>query len=189
MRSAGALVLAIIGFALAVALPIVIAIAFDIDLGKRTSALVGGMMPGIIVMVLASKLSKGARVARSMPEQILKGYQLCDLCGKAVLETEGAARQLDPTTPLVRVAFVCHACNRYRNKTALIALVLFLAGLGVLVLVCGKPIPIPQKNEQQTKWVAPNQSMYLPTARESRSLKSAGTLSGGLSVRSEVFNS
>src|SRR5262245_5147914 len=146
MRKTGAVILASVGLILAVGVPVTIAVVFNIDLGKKPGALVGGMMPGISVMVLAGKLWKGGAAAKPMPDQIPPGYQYCDLCGKTVPETEGVARRLYPQTPMVRVAFVCNACNRYRTKRALMVLVLFLAGLGVLALVVYLTIPKPRKN-------------------------------------------
>ena len=146
MRKTGAVILASVGLILAVAVPVTLAVVFNIDLGKRTAVLVGGMMPGISVMLLAGKLWKGGAPPKPMPDQIPPGYQFCDLCGKTVPGTEGVARRLNPQTPMTREAFVCYACNRYRTKRALIVLVLFLAGLGVFALVVYLTIPRPQKN-------------------------------------------
>src|SRR5262245_57276601 len=144
MRKTGALILAGVGLILAVGVPITISIVFNIDLGKRTGVLVGGMMPGIGVMVLAGKLWKGGAAAKPTPGEIPPGYQYCELCGKTVPDTEGVARRLNPQTSVGRVAFVCHACNRYRTKRALLVLVLFLAGLGMFALVVYFTIPKPQ---------------------------------------------
>jgi hypothetical protein len=135
MRKTGALILAEVGLILAVGVPVTVSLLFNIDLGKRADVLVGGMMPGLSVMVLARKLWKGGEAPRPTPEQIPHGHQVCDLCGKAVPVTEGVVRRLDLQTPMVRVAFVCHACTRYRTKRALLVLVLFLAALGVFALV------------------------------------------------------
>ena len=146
MRKTGALILAGVGLILAVGIPITIALLFNIDLGKKPGVLVGGMMPGVSVMVLARKLWKGGGVPRPTPDQIPPGYQVCDLCGKTVPEMEAVARRLDLQTPMVRVAFVCHACTRYRTKRALTVLVLFLAALGLFALVVYLTIPNPKKN-------------------------------------------
>lgn len=144
MRKTGALILASVGLILAVGVPVTIAVAFNIDLGKRPGVLVGGMLPGIGVMALAGKLWKDA-AAKPMPDQIPPGYQFCELCGKTVPETEGVGRRVNPQTPMVRVTFICHACSRYRAKRALLVLVLFLAGLGVIALVVYLTMPRPQK--------------------------------------------
>jgi hypothetical protein len=146
MRRTGAFILASVGLILAVAVPVTIAVVFNIDLGKRTGVLVGGMMPGISLMVLAGKLWKGGAVPKPMPDQIPPGYQYCELCGQTVSETEGVGRHLNPRTPTARVAFVCHACNRYRTKRALMVLVLFLAALGIFALVVSLTMPKPHKN-------------------------------------------
>jgi hypothetical protein len=135
MRKTGALILAGVGLILAVGLPVTIALLFNIELGKRPGVLVGGMMPGVSVMVLARKLWKAGEAPMSMPDQIPPGHQVCDLCRKAVPMTEGVARRLNLQTPMARVAFVCHACTRYRTKRALVVLVLFLAALGLFALV------------------------------------------------------
>jgi hypothetical protein len=108
---------------------------FNIDPGKRPGVLVGGMMPGLSVLVLARKLWKGGEAPKPTLDQIPHGHQVCDLCGKAVPATEGVARRLDLQTPMARVAFVCHACTSYRTKRALMVLVLFLAALRVFALV------------------------------------------------------
>lgn len=135
MRKTGAFVLAGIGLILAVGVPVTIAVVFSIDLGKKPGILVGGMMPGIVVLMLAVKVWKSGAAPKPTPEQIPLGYQVCELCGKTLPETEGVARRLDLQTPMARTAFVCHACTRYRTKRALIVLVMFLAGLGVLALL------------------------------------------------------
>jgi hypothetical protein len=116
MRKTGALILAGVGLILAAGVPITIALLFNIDLGKRTGVLVGGMMPGVSVMVLARTLWRGGEAPKPTPDQIPHGHQVCDLCGKTVPVTEGVARRLDLLTPMARVAFVCHACARYRTK-------------------------------------------------------------------------
>jgi hypothetical protein len=146
MRKTGALILASVGVILAVAVPVTIAVVFNIDLGRKTGVLVGGMMPGMGLMVLAGKLWKDGTAMKPTPADIPPGYQYCDLCGKTVLEAEGVGRRLNPQTPMAQVAFVCHACNRYRTKRALLVLVLFLAGLGILALVVYLTIPKPQRN-------------------------------------------
>ena len=135
MRKTGAAILAGVGLILAVGVPIAIALLFRVDLGKRPGVLVGGMMPGLSVMVLAGKLWKGGEAPKPTPDQIPHGYQVCDLCGKTVPLTEGVARRLNLQTPMARVGFVCHACTRYRTKRALMVLVLFLAALGIFALV------------------------------------------------------
>jgi hypothetical protein len=135
MRKTGALILAGVGLILAVGVPVAIAVFFQIDLGKKPGVLVGGMMPGLSVMVLARKLWKGGEVPKPTPDQIPHGHQACELCGKVVLLTEGVAHQINPRTPMARVAFICHACTRYRTRRALLILVLFLAALGVFALV------------------------------------------------------
>src|SRR5205807_742405 len=105
----GAFILASAGLILAVGVPATLAVVFNIDLGKRTGVFVGGMMPGISVMVLAAKLWKGGTATKPAPAEVPPGYQYCDLCGKTVLETEGVARRLNPNTPMAQVAFVCYA--------------------------------------------------------------------------------
>ena len=120
---------------MAVGVPVSIALLFNIDLGKRVGVLVGGMIPGLSVMILARKLWKGGEAPKPTPDQIPHGHQVCDFCGKTVSMTEGVERRLNLQTPMARVAFVCHACARYRTKRALIVLVLFLAALGVFALV------------------------------------------------------
>jgi hypothetical protein len=118
-----------------------IAVVFNIDPGKRPGVLVGGMMPGLGVLVLARKLRQGGGVPKPTPDQVPAGHQVCDLCGKAVPVTEGVARRRDLQTPMARVAFVCDACTSYRTKRALVVLVLFLAALGVFALVVQLTIP------------------------------------------------
>src|SRR5262249_50226047 len=114
-------------------------------LGKKPGVLVGGMMPGVIVMALAGKLWKDREPPKPTPDLIPPGYQVCELCDKTVPETEGVARRLDLQTPTARVAFVCHACTRYRTKRALIVLVLLFAGLGVFALVVYLTVPNAKK--------------------------------------------
>jgi hypothetical protein len=144
MRKTAALILAGVGLILAVGVPITIAVLFNIDPGKKPGVLVGGMMPGICVMALAGKVRKGSQAPKPPPDQVPAGYQFCDLCRKTVLETEGVAHCLNPQTPMAQVAFVCHACSRYRTKRALLVLLLFLVGLGVFALVVS--LTIPRKN-------------------------------------------
>ena len=134
-----------VGLIFAVGLPIAIALLLNIDLGRKPGVLVGGMMPGVGVMVLARKLWKGREAPKPTPDQIPLGYQVCDLCGKNVPETEGVLRRLDLQTPMARLAFTCHACTRYRTKRALIVLVLFLAALGVFALVVYLTVPDAKK--------------------------------------------
>ncbi len=126
MRKTGAVILASLGLILAVAVPVI--------LGVNVNALLFGIMPGISIMVLARKLSKGG--LKPMPDQIPPGYQFCDQCRKTVLQTEGEMRQLFQSIAITREAFVCYACNRYRTKKALIILVLFLGFVGLLGLFC-----------------------------------------------------
>jgi hypothetical protein len=145
MRKAIAALLAVVGLILAVGVPITIALLFNLDPGKKPGLLVGGMMPGVSVLVLARKLWKGGEAPKTMPDQVRPGYQVCDLCGNAVLETEGVARRLDLQTPMARVAFVCYPCTRYRTRRALLVLVLFLAALGVFALVVHLTIPNAKK--------------------------------------------
>jgi hypothetical protein len=135
MRKTGALILAGVGLNLSVGVPVTIALLFNIDLGARPGVLVGGMMPGVCVMVLARKLWKGGETPKPTPDQIPLGHQVCDLCGKTVAEKEGVARRLNLQTPMARTAFVCHACTRYRTRRALLVLVFFLAVLGAVALV------------------------------------------------------
>jgi len=125
MRKTGAVILASLGLILAVAVPV--------TLGVNVNALLFGIMPGISIMVLARKLSKGG--LKPMPDQIPPGYQFCDQCRKTVLQTEGEMRQLFQSIAITREAFVCYACNRYRTKKALIILVLFLGFVGLLGLL------------------------------------------------------
>ncbi len=125
MRKTGAVILASLGLILAVAVPVI--------LGVNVNALLFGIMPGISIMVLARKLSKGG--LKPMPDQIPPGYQFCDQCSKTVLQTEGEMRQLFQSIAITREAFVCYACNRYRTKKALIILVLFLGFVGLLGLL------------------------------------------------------
>ncbi len=134
MRKTGAVILASLGLILAVAVPVILAVVSNIDLGKNVAVLLFGMMPGISIMVLARKLSKGG--LKPMPDQIPPGYQFCDQCRKTVLQTEGEMRQLFQSIAITREAFVCYACNRYRTKKALIILVLFLGFVGLLGLFC-----------------------------------------------------
>ena len=134
MRKTGAVILASLGLILAVAVPVILAVVSNIDLGKNVAVLLFGMMPGISIMVLARKLSKGG--LKPMPDQIPPGYQFCDQCSKTVLQTEGEIRQLFQSIVITREAFVCYACNRYRTKKALIILVLFLGFVGLLCLFC-----------------------------------------------------
>jgi len=89
MRKTAAFILAGVGLILAVGVPVTIALLFNIDLGKQPAYLVGGMIPGLSVMVLARRLWKGAKVPKPTPDQIASGYQVCDLCGKTVAESEG----------------------------------------------------------------------------------------------------
>ena len=133
MRKTGAVILASLGLILAVAVPVTLAVVSNIDLGK-SHHLLFGMMPGISIMMLARKLSKGG--PKPMPDQIPPGYQFCDLCRKTVLQTEGEMRQLLQSIFISKEAFVCYACNRYRTKKALIILVLFLGFVGLLCLFC-----------------------------------------------------
>ena len=135
MRRTIAVILAGTGLILAVGVPVLLALLFNIDLGKKPAVLTGGMMPGVCVMVWARALWKGREAPKPTINQIPLGHQVCDLCGQAVPETEGVARLLNPNTPIARVGFVCHACGRYRTKRALMVLVLFLAALGVFALV------------------------------------------------------
>jgi hypothetical protein len=145
MRKTAAFILAGVGLVLAVGVPIVIAVAFNIDPGRRPGVLVGGMMPGIGVMVFAHRLWKAGEAPKPPPGPIPPGYQVCDLCGNVLPETEGVARHLDPRMPTTRMAFVCYACARYRNKRALIVLALFLAALGLFALVVQLTIPGAKK--------------------------------------------
>jgi hypothetical protein len=95
--------LAAVGLILAVGVPITIAVAFDIDLGKQPAVMGGGMMPGIVVMAVAGKLWKGGAAVKPRPDQIPPGYEFCDLCGETVPETEGSVQRLNPRTPMARV--------------------------------------------------------------------------------------
>jgi len=133
MRKTGAVILASLGLILAVAVPVTLAVVFNID-PKLPHHFLFGMMPGISIMVLARKLSKGG--LKPMPDQIPPGYQFCDQCSKTVLQTEGEMRRLYQSIVITREAFVCYACNRYRTKKALIILVLFLGFVGLLCLFC-----------------------------------------------------
>ncbi len=146
MRKVVAALSAMMGLVLAVSLPITLALYFNIDPGKKPGILMGGMLPGLSVLVLARKLWKGPKDAKPTLDQIPPAYQICDLCGKPVPETAGVARRLDLQTPMARVAFVCHSCTRYRTKRALLVLVLFLAALGVLALIVHLTIPNAKKN-------------------------------------------
>lgn len=141
MRKTFALILAGVGLIVAVGLPIVIASLFNIDLGAKPGLGVGGMMPGLGIMVLARRLWKGATTPRPLPGPIPPGHLMCVLCGTVVEQTDGVDRRLDLQTPMARVGFVCHACNRYRTKRALLILVLFLAGLGVFALIVQLTVP------------------------------------------------
>ena len=135
MRKTGAVILASLGLILAVAVPV--------TLGENVNALLFGKMPGISIMVLARKLSKGG--LKPMPDQIPPGYQFCDQCSKTVLQTEGEMRQLFQSIVITREAFVCYACNRYRTKKALIILVLFLGFVGLLGFFCWVFLPAVPK--------------------------------------------
>jgi hypothetical protein len=146
MRKTVALLLGLAGLILAVGVPIAVALWLNLDPGKKPGLLVGGMMPGLGVLLLARKLWKGGEAPRPRPELIPPGYQVCELCGKTLPATEGVARQFDPQTPRARIAFACHACTRYRTKRALTVLVLFLAALGVFALAVQLTIPGPKKN-------------------------------------------
>lgn len=145
MRRAAAVILVGAGLILAVGVPIAIAVRFDIDPGKNSVVLLGGMMPGLGVMVLARKLWKGDQAAKPSPDPVQPGYRVCGLCGRTLPEAEGVSSRLDPLTPAARVAFVCHACTRYRTRRALAILVLFLTALGALALVVSLTIPGGQK--------------------------------------------
>lgn len=136
MRKTGAVILASLGLILAVAVPVTLAVVSNIDLGKNVNVLLFGMMPGIIIMMLARKLSKSGGGPKPMPDQIPPGYQFCDQCSKTVLQTEGEMRRLHQSIFITREAFVCYACNRYRTKKVLIILVLFLGFVGLLCLFC-----------------------------------------------------
>src|SRR5262249_60605206 len=98
MRKTGALIVAVVGLILAVGVPVTIALLFNIDLGKRPGVLVGGMMPGVSVMVLARKLWKGGEAPKPTPDQIPHGRRVCDLCGKTAPLTEGRGRRLHQDT-------------------------------------------------------------------------------------------
>lgn len=138
MRKTGAVILASLGLILAVAVPVTLAVVFNIDLGKNVNALLLGMMPGISIMMLARKLSKsGDGRPKPIPDQISPGYQFCDQCCNTVLQKEGKTRRLYQSIFISKEAFVCYACNRYRTKKALIILVLFLGllCLGALAAV------------------------------------------------------
>jgi hypothetical protein len=145
MRKAAAVILAAVGLSLAVGVPITIALVFNLDPGKKPGVLVGGMMPGVGVMVLARKLWKGREAPKPTPDQIPPGCQVCDLCGKTVPVTEGVARLLDPQTSMARVAFVCRPCTRYRTRRALLVLALFLTALGLFALIVQLTIPKAKK--------------------------------------------
>lgn len=145
MRKTGAVILAGFGLILGVGVPVAIALFFNIDLGKQTVVLVGGMMPGISVLLLAGKLWKGGAAPKPTPDQIPPGYDYCDCCGKTVPALQGLVRRLQPRTPMARFAFVCHTCNRYRTQRALMVLFLFLAGLVVFAWVVHLTLPKPQK--------------------------------------------
>jgi hypothetical protein len=82
MRKTSAFILAGLGLILAVGLPVAVATFFNIDLGGKPGLLVGGMMPGLGVMIAARKLWKGAPVARATPDVIPPGHHVCELCGK-----------------------------------------------------------------------------------------------------------
>src|SRR5215813_4657307 len=115
MRKTIAIALAGIGLILAVGIPVAIAVFFNIDLGKKPGFLVGGMMPGLSVMVLAGKVWKGGATPKPTPDQIPPGCQVCESCGKTLPVTEGVARRLNLQTPMARIEFVCHSCARYRT--------------------------------------------------------------------------
>ena len=142
MRKTGAVILASLGLILAVAVPVILAVVSNID-PKLPHHFLFGKMPGISIMVIARKLSKGG--LKPMPDQIPPGYQFCDQCRKTVLQTEGEMRQLFQSIAITREAFVCYACNRYRTKKALIILVLFLGFVGLLVFFCWFFLPTVPK--------------------------------------------
>ena len=126
------------GLILAVAVPVTLAVVFNID-PKEPYHFLFGMMPGISIMMLARKLSKGG--PKPMPDQIPPGYQFCDQCSKTVLQKEGEMRRLYQSIFISKEAFVCYACNRYRTKKALIILVLFLGFVGFRRIGSGGFLP------------------------------------------------
>jgi len=146
MKKSGALILALVGLILAVGIPITVAVVFNIDPGKQPGILVGGMMPGIMVMALAGKLRKGGTAVKPTLDQIPPGCLVCDLCGQTVPETEVEAQWLNPRTPMARVGFVCDACDSYRTRRAYLVLFLFLATLGVICVVVYFTILRPLKH-------------------------------------------
>jgi hypothetical protein len=141
MKRTVAVLLIPLGIILAVALPIVIAVAFALDPGKQPLILVAAIMPGITVIAFGRQLRSSGEAQTPTPQEILPGCRLCDLCKKVVPESEGAEQTLSLYTPMAKTAFVCHACIRYRTKRALTVLVVFLALLGVLVLVATLLVP------------------------------------------------
>ena len=107
MRKTGAVILASLGLILAVAVPVILAVVSNIDLGKNVAVLLFGMMPGISIMMLAHKQSKSGAHPKPVPDQIPPGYQFCDQCSKTVLQTEGETRRLYESIFKTREAFVC----------------------------------------------------------------------------------
>jgi hypothetical protein len=149
MKRTVATLLIPLGIILAVALPIVIAVAFDIDLGNQPGILVATIMPGIAVIALGRQLRRSSESQNPEPQEILPGQRLCALCKKVVPESEGAEQTLH--TPMTRTAFVCHACVRYRAKRAMTVLVVFLAILGLLVLV--GMLLVPKNNNKKAELI------------------------------------
>jgi hypothetical protein len=147
MKHTVAVLLIPLGIILAVALPIVISVAFDVDLGQKPGILVATMMPGIIVIAFARQFRRASEAQNPAPQEILPGHRLCELCRKVVPESEGAEQTLH--TPMAKTTFVCRACTRYRTKRALTVLVVFLAFLGVLALVV--TLLVPKNNNKKAE--------------------------------------
>ena len=140
MRKSVAILLVPIGVILAIAVPIVVAVVWNIDPGKRPNLLVATMAPGVALLALAAKLWRSAAPLPA-PEEIPPGYIVCDLCRKPVPALAGEYHRLDSVTPLARTGFVCSACARYRARRAITILVLFLAFLGVLAAAVAVFLP------------------------------------------------
>jgi hypothetical protein len=143
MKKLLAIILIPLGIIVPVALAILQAVVFNVDVGRQPGFLLPLIMPGVAILAWARHLWRSGETSILAQEPIPPGYRVCGRCRQVVPETGGKDQGYGGTP----MTFICDACTSYRNRRAIMVVLLLIVPLAA----CGLAGFLLDANSQKRK--------------------------------------